>query len=166
MASNENTNAGRRLGLLAPIGLISYSLYLWHSPHLGVLPFVINNCTPGVVGTIVLKIVSIIIATLSYRYVHQPFRNGVARVAHLSIDFACIAVMLGGVDLSSPPDGFRSLHAEAQAIQLGFVMRGGPRLVDHERIQRAERFSPAKREAKDVAMTRSVRSAVDDVDVN
>ena len=73
--ATENTNAGRRLGLLAPIGLISYSLYLWHWPIWVFYRSYINNGTPGVVGAIVLTIASIIIATLSYRYVEQPFRR-------------------------------------------------------------------------------------------
>jgi peptidoglycan/LPS O-acetylase OafA/YrhL len=122
--ATENTNAGRRLGLLAPIGLISYSLYLWHWPIWVFYRSYINNGTPGAVEAIVLTIASIIIATLSYRYVEQPFRKRRwPAMRTVSIGFACIAVIFGASIYVHRADGLpQRLPAEAQAMRSRDVM--------------------------------------------
>lgn len=71
----QSTISSRILGLLAPIGLISYSLYLWHWPVWVYFRIYINNGSPSTDESIALAIVSIILAILSYRYVEQPFRK-------------------------------------------------------------------------------------------
>jgi peptidoglycan/LPS O-acetylase OafA/YrhL len=71
----QSTISGRLLGLLAPIGLISYSLYLWHWPVWVYFRIYVNNGRPSAAEAIALAIVSIALATLSYRYVEQPFRK-------------------------------------------------------------------------------------------
>jgi peptidoglycan/LPS O-acetylase OafA/YrhL len=122
--ATETTNAARRLGVLAPIGLISYSLYLWHWPILVFYRTYINNGTPGAVAAIVLTIVSIIIATLSYRYVEQPFRKRRWPAMHtVSIGFACILVIFAASTYVRRADGFpQRLPAEAQAMRSRDVM--------------------------------------------
>ncbi len=122
--ATENANARRRLGLLAPIGLISYSLYLWHWPIWVFYRSFINNGTPGAVGAIVLTIVSIIIATLSYRYVEQPFRKRRwPAMRTVSVGFACIAVIFAASIYVQRADGFpQRLPAEAQAMRSRDVM--------------------------------------------
>ena len=120
----ENTNASRVLGLLAPIGLISYSLYLWHWPVWVFYRFYINNGTPSTRGAIVLTIASIIVATLSYRYVEQPFRKRRWTAARtVAIGFACIAVLFGASIFVQRADGLpQRLPAEAQAMRSRDVM--------------------------------------------
>jgi peptidoglycan/LPS O-acetylase OafA/YrhL len=73
------TIAGRCLGWLSPIGLVSYSLYLWHWPVWVLFRFYINASMPGPLETSAIAAVSFLLATLSYRYVERPFRKrGVA----------------------------------------------------------------------------------------
>ncbi|MDB5579946.1 MAG: putative acyltransferase [Bradyrhizobium sp.] len=69
------TIAARWLGWLAPIGLISYSLYLWHWPVWVLFRIYINNAMPGPRETATLAAVAILISALSYRYIEQPFRK-------------------------------------------------------------------------------------------
>lgn len=65
----------RWLGKLAPIGLISYSLYLWHWPVWVLYRVYINYARPAAAEALVLAAFSIGLATLSYRFIEQPFRK-------------------------------------------------------------------------------------------
>jgi peptidoglycan/LPS O-acetylase OafA/YrhL len=60
------------------VGLISYSLYLWHWPIIVFqkLSTVLVSGVSDRVGGLVAFAVSLIIATLSWRFVELPFRNG------------------------------------------------------------------------------------------
>ena len=62
------------------IGLISYSLYLWHWPVIvfhGAGGMLLRETQwPEHVTKTILALVSIAVATLSWRYVEQPFRKG------------------------------------------------------------------------------------------
>jgi peptidoglycan/LPS O-acetylase OafA/YrhL len=56
------------LGWLAPIGAISYGLYLWHYPL-----FSLFGRTPAVLLAV------FVVAWLSYRYVERPFIRWAAK---------------------------------------------------------------------------------------
>jgi peptidoglycan/LPS O-acetylase OafA/YrhL len=57
------------------IGLISYSLYLWHWPIIIFWKYVVNEqMSWGDVGVVILA--SISLAALSWKFVEQPFRRG------------------------------------------------------------------------------------------
>ena len=75
--AGPGTWTGRILGtrFLVGIGLISYSLYLWHQP---VFAFArIRSMSPLEPFTYVgLVFLSLILATLSWRFVERPFRRG------------------------------------------------------------------------------------------
>jgi peptidoglycan/LPS O-acetylase OafA/YrhL len=72
---DRETTSGNWLGRLSPIGLISYSLYLWHWPVWVMYRIYINSGTPRIREAAALAAVSILLATLSYRFVEQPFRK-------------------------------------------------------------------------------------------
>lgn len=63
------------LGKLRPIGLISYSLYLWHWPVWVLFRHYINNAEPSRLEAVVLAGISIALAVLSFRFVEKPFRQ-------------------------------------------------------------------------------------------
>jgi peptidoglycan/LPS O-acetylase OafA/YrhL len=65
----------RWLGLLSPIGLISYSLYLWHWPVWVLYRIYTNSGTPRIREAIALAAVSLLLAFLSWRFVERPFRK-------------------------------------------------------------------------------------------
>jgi peptidoglycan/LPS O-acetylase OafA/YrhL len=71
----DSTTAASWLGHLSPIGLISYSLYLWHWPVWVLFRIYINNGTPRIREAAALALVSIALATLSWRFVERPFRK-------------------------------------------------------------------------------------------
>ena len=71
------TKIGRVLSYswLVWIGLISYSLYLWHWPVLVFARIVSPSVTLDALSTIGLIVLVFIISWLSYRFVETPFRN-------------------------------------------------------------------------------------------
>jgi len=90
---------GRWLGCrpMRFIGLISYSLYLWHWP---ILVFYRLHADPGLVAKLVLILVSIAVATLSWRFVEQPFRQrpirtGARRTIMIGLIVALLLAVLG-----------------------------------------------------------------------
>ena len=56
------------------VGLISYSLYLWHWP-IHVYSNYVSRATTGWVWTVALIALSFCLAVLSWRFVEQPFRH-------------------------------------------------------------------------------------------
>jgi peptidoglycan/LPS O-acetylase OafA/YrhL len=67
--------SARGLALLRPIGLISYSLYLWHWPILVWFRIYANGGQPTSFEAVVLVGLSLVVATLSYRFIERPFRS-------------------------------------------------------------------------------------------
>ena len=72
---DELTTTGKFLATkpMVFIGLISYSLYLWHWPILAYLRYMINDCSPMTLSLGCLA--SVGCAAVSYWYVEQPFRK-------------------------------------------------------------------------------------------
>lgn len=70
------TLIGRLLGLrpVVFIGLISYSLYLWHWPIIVFAEYATDAALQGW-GTVAVIGVSLVMATLSWRFVERPFRS-------------------------------------------------------------------------------------------
>ncbi len=56
------------------IGLISYSLYLWHWPMLSFSRYQSIKTLPGL-DRLILVLVSVVVATISWRFVETPFRS-------------------------------------------------------------------------------------------
>lgn len=68
------TGAALRSRPMVFLGLISYSLYLWHWPLLSLWRMTHPGATPIPV-TLVICVVAVLLAWLSYRFVEQPFRR-------------------------------------------------------------------------------------------
>jgi peptidoglycan/LPS O-acetylase OafA/YrhL len=116
--------SSRVLGLLAPIGLISYSLYLWHWPIWVYWRVYIHNAKPTSAEAIALALLSIVVATLSYRYVEQPLRrrrwNAPRTVA---AGLACVTMIFCASIYVESADGFPlRIPAEGQAMRSMDVM--------------------------------------------
>ncbi|EJN13985.1 putative acyltransferase [Bradyrhizobium sp. YR681] len=116
---NGQTTSSEVLGALAPIGLISYSLYLWHWPIWVLYRIYINGGLPGTTEAAILAIISVLIATLSYRYVEKPFR--VRRWKPLQTVGVGIAAMLAmsaaGFSITAANGLPQRLPAEAQPLR-------------------------------------------------
>lgn len=75
------------LSLCVPqfIGMVSYSLYLWHWPILVLGRFLLSSGDDDFATNIALMIVSLVVATLSWRLIETPFRvTGSRRGGHLA----------------------------------------------------------------------------------
>lgn len=120
----QATISGRVLGWLAPIGLISYSLYLWHWPVWVYFRIYINNGQPAVGEAIALAVVSIVLATLSYRYVEQPFRRKRWDAPRtVSAGLACIMTIFCASMYVDSADGLpQRLPPQSQAMRSLEVM--------------------------------------------
>ncbi|GGF50894.1 acyltransferase [Azorhizobium oxalatiphilum] len=72
----RQTLAGRLLGLrpFTAIGLISYSLYLWHWPILGLYRFHAGH-EPGLLAGTLLVVLAVALSALTWRFVEAPFRR-------------------------------------------------------------------------------------------
>ncbi len=83
---NDNaTQVGKLLSLrpIVFVGLISYSLYLWHWP---LIVFANNLLIDVSVATrLVLVLISILFAFISWRFVETPFRKRSLRLKHSSV---------------------------------------------------------------------------------
>ena len=125
----EATIAAAWLGRLSPIGLISYSLYLWHWPVWVFFRFYINSGTPGPRETAALAVVSIAIATVSYRFVELPFRRRQTARAGRALLFgpaAGMAVFCVGVYVFSTGGLPNRISSNYQGMRSGDVMWAFP----------------------------------------
>jgi len=116
------------------IGLISYSLYLWHWPLIVYSEYVLIQKLAGW-GTIAAIVASLVLAALSWRYVERPFRVkglvsrrwifGGAAVAAAAL----VAVSLTGLSANGWPGRF-----PGEVVRLeGFVNAYSPRRSDCHR---------------------------------
>jgi hypothetical protein len=146
---NAGTSVGGRLLSLRPVvwvGLISYSLYLWHWPIMVFrnLDTLLMAGSPPVTDKYAEFAAAVIIATLSWKFVESPFRKGPLRmsganlfkVASASVvvtaSIAGAFLFLGGLPFRFSPEVIRA------ASYLGNVpvreYRGGTCLTSPNRL--------------------------------
>ncbi|WP_456654758.1 acyltransferase family protein [Bradyrhizobium sp. JR3.5] len=91
------------LGKLRPIGLISYSLYLWHWPVWVLFRHYINNAEPSPFEAIALAGISTVLAVLSFRFIEKPFRKPRWRPTETvrAGAFACLLLFCSGMYVHS-----------------------------------------------------------------
>jgi peptidoglycan/LPS O-acetylase OafA/YrhL len=89
-------SVARRILCLPPVvgvGLVSYSAYLWHQPILGFLA-ILDRKPADWAGIGLAILATLALATLSWRFVEQPFRHGLAgrRAGRLALWAAGLAI--------------------------------------------------------------------------
>lgn len=93
---------GRGWGLssrwMVSVGLLSYSLYLWHLPVIDFAKY-LTDAPLSVVGGLLAFGVSLALAALTYRYVETPFRTGVHK-RRLAVRAAVGMPLLAGFALA------------------------------------------------------------------
>lgn len=121
----EPTWAARLLGMrpFVFIGLISYSLYLWHWPLIVFtkyyMIFQLNQMQEAMV-----VLAALIVATLSWRYIETPFRKGNdhyltrnrARIFAVSGTAMSAAILIGLVTIAM--QGWPQRMMDSQALQI------------------------------------------------
>jgi peptidoglycan/LPS O-acetylase OafA/YrhL len=129
--SGGRRGSARQIMALRPvvfIGLISYSLYLWHWPLLAFARYV-NISEPSLTVRVGLVVASLVVATLSWRFVETPFRHhGVAKRPVFIFSFAGASLLL-----------LTALSATV-VFARGFPQRVAPEILEivNVRIQRPE----------------------------
>lgn len=87
------TNAFLASAPMVGVGLISYSLYLWHWPLLAMYrDSVVGEGTPEM--RLALCAIAVVLAVVSYRYVEQPFRKLRVRSGRTVLAGATLSVVL------------------------------------------------------------------------
>lgn len=107
------------------IGLISYSLYLWHWPILAFLRIVLDTAVlPMPIATTAVA-VSIALAWLSYRFVERPFRmhpsRGLGRNSIFAVSALSLAVVTGAGWILHVSDGFPARLPAAVTAMAAFA---------------------------------------------
>ncbi|MCJ8014860.1 acetyltransferase [Paenibacillus sp. KQZ6P-2] len=75
-AAHPASLVGKLLGIkpLRWLGMRSYSIYIWHYPV--IILTTKTNSDPNVLRAILQSVVSVILASLSYKYIEEPIRGG------------------------------------------------------------------------------------------
>jgi len=117
--ANPDTVVGRLLGtrLLVSLGLISYSIYLWHQPLFAFARHKLTHPSPIVFAGLVIAAIGL--AYLSWRFVEKPFRDrqriGRRRLAIVLVSASVFFVVIGHLGKNS--DGLASrLNARQQEL--------------------------------------------------
>ncbi|KQS72735.1 hypothetical protein ASG39_03020 [Rhizobium sp. Leaf371] len=114
------------LRLLTGIGLISYSLYLWHQP-LFAFARIRSLTEPTPLVMTILTIAAVLLAILSWRFVETPFRTGritllasgprilgaTAAVAAILMAIGAVGRLDEGLAFRLPPEALAALDVQA-----------------------------------------------------
>jgi peptidoglycan/LPS O-acetylase OafA/YrhL len=133
-------------GLLASapfvgLGLISYSLYLWHHP-LFAFARLASLEAPGLEVFLLLSLVSVILAALTWRFVERPFRDRQRIEARTVVRFSATAAALLGVYFAAD----RTTKGFQHRYPRGEFLAQMPKVKNHAcRRDKAEDWSEACR---------------------
>ena len=97
------------------VGLISYSLYLWHWPLLSFL-FIINPVAPPSCTVIVL-ILSLILSSIVYRYIENPLRRSTISTVKILLIGLIISIAFGQTLRRTEGLPSRDVYPEAAAVR-------------------------------------------------
>jgi peptidoglycan/LPS O-acetylase OafA/YrhL len=97
------------------IGLISYSIYLWHQP-LFAFARIYNPHTPSQLTMLCLAALSLVLAYFSWQYIEKPFRRKQRRLLPsrplmLHASTTALLLFLVGGAVAHATDGFRALRS-------------------------------------------------------
>lgn len=108
-------------GPVVYIGLISYSLYLWHWPILAFIRYFYGEVSPHHAG--VALVLMLVLSALSYRFVEQPTRH--LRMQPFRQVLAMFVVPVAGIALVAAvavrTDGLKSLIESSDQYQASMV---------------------------------------------
>jgi peptidoglycan/LPS O-acetylase OafA/YrhL len=98
LSTGSSSLSGRLLNsrFAVYIGLISYSLYLWHWPLIVVKNWTVNDAQNTFLDIIIIAI-SVLLSAFTYKYIERPFRNKALVPDKKLIVFAGISFLSVGV---------------------------------------------------------------------
>jgi peptidoglycan/LPS O-acetylase OafA/YrhL len=105
-------------GPLVGVGLISYSLYLWHWPLVVFFRYYANGAKPSFLEAIVLGTIACVCAYLSWRFIEKPFRKPAAgRLGTVAIGLLALLLTASAGWMINISHGFSS-RAPAEALAM------------------------------------------------
>jgi peptidoglycan/LPS O-acetylase OafA/YrhL len=132
----ERTWTARLLSIrpLVGVGLISYSLYLWHQP-LFAFARIYSIERPSQVLMLCLALLALALAFLSWRYIEKPFRRkqrifAGSRSAILTASAAAMVFFLGAGVVTDAADGFYELKSTDRQLLLMSTATPSPKRDD------------------------------------
>jgi peptidoglycan/LPS O-acetylase OafA/YrhL len=124
IASNagQRTSLGRLLAMrpVVFIGLISYSLYLWHWPILAFMRYRIGEQLP-LEASLAAVLLSVVLAVISWRFVEAPFRRRAPAATRARAFKGAIAVSVSILTFSAMILGMRGFPSRFPEESLRFV---------------------------------------------
>jgi peptidoglycan/LPS O-acetylase OafA/YrhL len=119
---------------LVGVGLISYSLYLWHQP-LFAFARVHSAHAPSQSLMLCLAVFSLPLAYLSWRFVEEPFRRRQGRLlptapAMLNASAAAMVLFVGAGVTINAADGFRELRSTDRELLFMSTAKSSPKRDD------------------------------------
>ncbi len=132
---------------LVGVGLISYSLYLWHQP-LFAFARVYSTDVPAPSLMLGLALLALALAVLSWQYVEKPFRRKqkILRPASavLAASAAAMVLFLGAGGVTHATDGFRDLKStQRQRLLMRTATPSPKRDACHTSEEHADDHLPA-----------------------
>ena len=108
------------------IGLISYSLYLWHYPLFVFSRFILTNDLSAL-AYFVLILISIVLSALTYKYIEQPFRNKISFSRNFVFRFffklSILFLIIGGIGHFT--NGFKNIFTDPKTQNIILVQTTG-----------------------------------------
>jgi len=125
--ANERNAVGRLLGLpiFVGLGLISYSLYLWHQPILA-FARIQSFDSLSLVQKFFFLLVAVLIAYSSWRWVERPFRDGSRVKTRMLIVWGA---GLGAFYILVGLDGYRTKQLAHKSEQVAQVLNAEPSVM-------------------------------------
>jgi peptidoglycan/LPS O-acetylase OafA/YrhL len=112
------------------IGLISYSLYLWHQPLFALSRSYLTDA-PDNTTYLFLILASVALASLSWRYVERPFRNSTFGRKRFTLSaLAAALVLVGAAALSVITGGLPARYTAEQRVLLELNPERGAAIVE------------------------------------
>lgn len=127
--ATDKTLVGRTLGspILAGLGLISYSTYLWHQPLFAFARLETAN-QPGTPLLLSLSVAAVVLAYFSWKYVETPFRQrdrvGRRQIAAYGLSAAAAFIAFGTLGTITAGFSHRFSEADRPLAELQFGVEG------------------------------------------
>lgn len=112
------------------VGMLSYSLYLWHWPVLALLRYFTGSPVLDVPHSLLFVALTVLLATLSYHFVETPMRTGRARIKQ----FMGYGLLSGAVLAIAPAMASINQALSPPALPIEYQRYADPVTICHGQI--------------------------------
>ncbi|WP_445769504.1 acyltransferase family protein [Rheinheimera sp.] len=112
------------------VGVLSYSLYIWHWPVLALLRYYTGSPVLDMAHSLLFVVITVFLATLSYYYVEIPMRTHRARIKQ----FMSYGLLLGAVLATGPAMPSINQALSPSALPIEYQRYADPATICHGQI--------------------------------